>query len=257
MNSPPLDGTTAIVTGATSGFGRAIVRRFVLAGVRVVATGRRTTLLNSLSEELQPNRILPITLDVRDEAAVFRMMEQLPANWSEIDILINNAGLARGLSSAHEANIEDWNEMVDANCKGLMYVTRAVTEGMVRRHNGHVVNIGSVAGTYPYFGGNIYGATKAFVHHFSLNLRADLVANNIRVTSVEPGAAETEFSLVRFHGDAEKAKATYEGFEPINAENVAEIVEFVVSSPQNININRVEVMARNQSFAGFNFVRDK
>ena len=257
MPSDLLAGKTAIVTGATSGFGRAIVQRLVQAGARVIATGRRSELLKSLSAELPSNGVLPITLDVRDEQAVFQMIKILPPDWSEIDILVNNAGLARGLSSAHEANMEDWNEMVDANCKGLMYVTRAVTEGMVKRHNGHVVNIGSVAGTYPYFGGNIYGATKAFVHHFSLNLRADLVANNIRVTSVEPGAAETEFSLVRFHGDAEKAKATYEGFAPINAEDVAEIVEFVVSSPQNININRVEVMARNQSFAGFNFVRDK
>jgi 3-hydroxy acid dehydrogenase/malonic semialdehyde reductase len=168
---------------------------------------------------------------------------------------VNNAGLARGMNSSDEADLDDWNEMVDANIKGLMYVTRAVLPGMVTRGVGHIVNLGSVAGTYPYFGANVYGASKAFVHQFSLDLRADLVEKNIRVTSVEPGAAETEFSLVRFHGDADKADATYKGLDPITADNVADVIDYVLTAPANININRIEIMAAQQGFAGFNFVR--
>ncbi len=249
-----LAGKTVLVTGATSGFGAATARRLHAAGVLVVAAGRRTDRLDALADELGPG-LHPVTLDVRDQTAVFAAIETLPTAFSEIYGLVNNAGLARGLSAADAADLDDWNEMVDANIKGLMYVTRAVLPGMVARGGGHVVNLGSVAGTYPYFGANVYGASKAFVHQFSLDLRADLVEKNIRVTSVEPGAAETEFSLVRFHGDSAKADATYKGLDPISADNVADVIEYVLTAPANININRIEIMAAQQGFGGFNFVR--
>lgn len=251
-----LKGKIALITGASSGFGEQIAKNFVAAGLRVIIVARRSARLDKLENKLGSNNVLSIVLDVRNQEQVFEAIDHIPVDWSKIDILVNNAGLARGLSSSEEADIDDWNEMVDANCKGLMYVTRAVAPGMVERKNGHIINIGSVAGTYPYFGANIYGATKAFVHQFTLNLRADLVENNIRVTSVEPGAAETEFSLVRFHGDKAKANKTYKGIKPITPHDVAEIVQFVAASPSNININRIEVMASQQSFEGFKFVRN-
>ena len=249
-----LAGKVILVTGATSGFGAGTACRLHAAGALVIAAGRRADRLAALAEDLGP-RLHPVTLDVRDQAAVFAAIDGLPASVSAIYGLINNAGLALGMNSADEADLDDWNEMVDANIKGLMYVTRAVLPGMVARGAGHVVNLGSVAGTYPYFGANVYGASKAFVHQFSLDLRADLVEKNIRVTSVEPGAAETEFSLVRFHGDADKAKATYKGLDPISADNVADVIDYVLTAPANIDINRIEIMAAQQGFAGFNFVR--
>jgi 3-hydroxy acid dehydrogenase / malonic semialdehyde reductase len=249
-----LSDRVILVTGATSGIGAATARRLHAAGAKVIAAGRRTERLTALAEELGA-RLHPVTLDVRDQAAVAAAIEALPAEFADIYGLVNNAGLARGLNSSDEADLDDWNEMVDANIKGLMYVTRAVLPGMVARGAGHVVNLGSVAGTYPYFGANVYGASKAFVHQFSLDLRADLVEKNIRVTSVEPGAAETEFSLVRFHGDADKADATYKGLDPITADNVADVIDYVLTAPANININRIEIMAAQQGFAGFNFVR--
>ena len=251
-----LNNKIAVVTGATSGFGKSITEKFVESGARVIATGRRAERLNKLSKDLGEKNLLPLCFDVRDQKDVFNKIQKLGKEWSKIDILVNNAGLALGLDSSHEANVEDWNEMVDSNCKGLMYVTLAISKGMVERKKGHIINLGSVAGTYPYYGGNVYGATKAFVHQFSLNLRADLVDKNIRVTSVEPGAAKTEFSLVRFHGDFEKANKTYDGLNPIEPENIAEIIDFIAKSPVNININRIEIMASQQGFAGFNFVRE-
>lgn len=249
-----LSDRVILVTGATSGIGAATARRLHAAGATVIAAGRRTERLTGLADELG-SRLHPVTLDIRDQAAVAAAIEALPAEFADIYGLVNNAGLARGLNSSDEADLDDWNEMVDANIKGLMYVTRAVLPGMVARGAGHIVNLGSVAGTYPYFGANVYGASKAFVHQFSLDLRADLVEKNIRVTSVEPGAAETEFSLVRFHGDADKADATYKGLDPITADNVADVIDYVLTAPANININRIEIMAAQQGFAGFNFVR--
>jgi 3-hydroxy acid dehydrogenase/malonic semialdehyde reductase len=243
-----------LITGATSGFGAATARRLHAAGATIVAAGRRAQRLTALADELGP-RLHSLTLDVRDQNAVAAAIDGLPPALADIYGLVNNAGLARGMNSSDEADLDDWNEMVDANIKGLMYVTRAVLPGMVTRGVGHIVNLGSVAGTYPYFGANVYGASKAFVHQFSLDLRADLVEKNIRVTSVEPGAAETEFSLVRFHGDADKADATYKGLDPITADNVADVIDYVLTAPANININRIEIMAAQQGFAGFNFVR--
>ena len=245
----------AFVTGASNGFGAAIVRRFAAEGVRVVALARRQDRLAGLAAELGDS-VLPVRLDVRDRAAVQDVIAGLPAEFAEIDVLVNNAGLAKGLNPAQEADLDDWEEMVDTNCKGLMYCTRTILPGMVERHRGHVVNLGSVAGTYPYPGGNVYGATKAFVHQFSLNLRSDLHGTGVRVTSVEPGlSGETEFSTVRFGGDQGKADAVYAGTQPLVPADIAEAVYWVVSQPAHVNINTIEMMPVTQSFAPFQVYR--
>jgi 3-hydroxy acid dehydrogenase/malonic semialdehyde reductase len=242
---------TAFVTGASNGFGAAIVRRFAAEGVRVVALARRQDRLAGLAAELGDS-VLPVRLDVRDRAAVQDVVGGLPAEFAEIDVLVNNAGLAKGLNPAQEADLDDWEEMIDTNCKGLVYCTRTILPGMVERHRGHVVNLGSVAGTYPYPGGNVYGATKAFVRQFSLNLRSDLHGTGVRVTSVEPGlSGETEFSTVRFGGDQGKADAVYAGTQPLVPADIAEAVYWVVSQPAHVNINTIEMMPVTQSFAPF------
>ncbi len=245
-----LQQSCVFITGASSGFGEATARRFARAGARVVISGRRTERLEKLAAELGAN-VHSVTLDVRDRAAVFRAVEQLPPEFAEIGVLVNNAGLAVGLEPAQEVDLDDWEAMVDTNIKGLMYCSRAVLPGMVARDRGHIINLGSVAGTYPYPGGNVYGSTKAFVHHFSLELRADLLGHNVRVTSVAPGLAETEFSLVRFKGDAQKAKAPYEGVQSITPEDVAETIHFVATLPPHVNVNSIELMATMQSFSPF------
>ena len=246
---------TAFVTGASNGFGAAIVRRFAAEGVRVVALARRQDRLAGLAAELGDS-VLPVRLDVRDRAAVQDVVAGLPAEFAEIDVLVNNAGLARGLNPAQEADLDDWEEMIDTNCKGLVYCTRTILPGMVERRRGHVVNLGSVAGTYPYPGGNVYGATKAFVHQFSLNLRSDLHGTGVRVTSVEPGlSGETEFSTVRFGGDQGKADAVYAGTQPLVPADIAEAVYWVVSQPAHVNINTIEMMPVTQSFAPFQVYR--
>ncbi len=238
------------VTGATSGFGEATARRFAAEGGRVIIAGRRADRLRALADELGA-KAHAVTLDVRDREAVFREIENLPTKFAEITILVNNAGLAVGLEPAHRVDIEDWETMVDTNVKGLMYCTRAVLPGMVARDRGHIINLGSVAGTYPYPGGNVYGGTKAFVHQFSLDLRADLLGYNVRVTCIEPGLCETEFSLVRFKGDVQKARAVYEGVQPITAADVAETIHFVATLPPHVNVNSLELMATMQAFAPF------
>ena len=249
-------GQTVLVTGATSGFGEATARRFASLGARVIAAGRRTDRLDSLRGEIG-EALQPLPLDVRDSDAVFAAVESLPAAFAEIDVLVNNAGLARGLGPAHDSDLDDWIEMVDTNVTGLMVVTRAVLPGMVERGKGHVVNLGSVAGAYPYPGGNVYGATKAFVHQFSLNLRADLAGRNVRVTCIEPGAAETEFSLVRFHGDRAQSDAAYAGLEALTGEDIADAIVYAVSAPAHVNVNRIEIMCTQQSLGGFVFMRDE
>ena len=243
------------MTGASNGFGAAIVRRFAAEGVRVVALARRQDRLAGLAAELGDS-VLPIRLDVRDRAAVQDVVASLPAEFAEIDVLVNNAGLAKGLKPAQEADLDDWEEMIDTNCKGLVYCTRTILPGMVERRRGHVVNLGSVAGTYPYPGGNVYGATKAFVHQFSLHLRSDLHGTGVRVTSVEPGlSGETEFSTVRFGGDQGKADAVYAGTQPLVPADIAEAVYWVVSQPAHVNINTIEMMPVTQSFAPFQVYR--
>lgn len=241
---------TVFITGATSGFGAAAARRFAAAGARLVICGRRSDRLEALTAELGPAPIRALTLDVRDRSAVFEAVAALPSPFAEIDVLINNAGLARGLEPAHQAHLDDWEEMVDTNIKGLMYCTRAILPGMVARNRGHVINLGSIAGSHPYPGGNAYGGTKAFVTQFSLNLRADLFGSKVRVTSIEPGLCETEFSVVRFKGDAERAAQVYEGTQPLTADDIAECIFWCAALPAHVNINRIEVMPVSQTFAG-------
>jgi 3-hydroxy acid dehydrogenase / malonic semialdehyde reductase len=244
-------GSTVLVTGASAGFGEAIARRFAEGGARVVAAARRGERLEALAAAA-PGRILPVVLDVRDRAAIDAMLSTLPAEFAAIDVLVNNAGLALGLAGAPAADRDQWDEMIDTNCRGLVQLTRGVLPGMVARGRGHVVNIGSVAGTYPYPGGNVYGASKAFVHQFSLNLRADLHGSGVRVTCIEPGlCGGTEFSEVRFSGDREKAAAVYAGTTPLTAGDIAESVLWAVGLPPHVNINVIELMPVGQSFAPF------
>ncbi len=238
-----------LVTGATAGFGAAIARRFAAEGHKIVAAGRRRERLDALAAEFKPGAIDPLVLDVRDRAAVEAAIANLPADFAAIDLLVNNAGLALGLSPAQEADLDDWETMVDTNVKGLMYVTRAVLPGMVARNRGHIVNLGSIAALYPYPGGNVYGATKAFVRQFSLNLRADLLGTKVRVTDIEPGlVGGSEFSTVRF-GDAQRAAKLYEGADALTPDDIAEAVHWVASLPARVNINSIEMMPVTQAFA--------
>jgi 3-hydroxy acid dehydrogenase/malonic semialdehyde reductase len=245
-----------LVTGATSGFGLAIARRFAAAGHRIIAAGRRSEGLAALAAELGAAVALTLPLDVRDRAAVERAVAQLPPELGAIDLLVNNAGLARGLEPAQRAELDDWNEMVDTNIKGLMTMTRAVLPGMVARDRGHVINLGSTAAHWPYLGANVYGATKAFVHQFSLNLRADLLGTRVRVTVVHPGmVGGTEFSSIRFHGDDARAAKVYEGAEPLLPEDVAETIYWIATLPARVNINSIELMPVGQAFAGLAVAR--
>jgi 3-hydroxy acid dehydrogenase/malonic semialdehyde reductase len=233
---------TILVTGATAGFGAAITHRLVRDGWRVIATGRRQDRLDELAAELG-EQVHPLRLDITDLAAVDTLPGCLPAAWQDIDALVNNAGLALGLGPAAEARVSDWDRMVATNISGLIHMTRALLPGMVARNCGHVVNLGSTAGSYPYPGGHIYGASKAFVKQFSLNLRADLVGSHVRITDIEPGlCGGTEFSEVRFGGDTEKAAAMYAGTTPLNADDIAEAVSWVLHLPAHVNINRLEMM---------------
>ena len=231
---------TMLVTGARSGFGAAIARRFAAEGATVIGAARRV--------DRVPDGVRAVALDVRDADAVRSVVDALPA----IDVLVNNAGLAKGLEPAQRADLADWDAMLDTNCRGLVHCTRAVLPGMVARGQGHVINIGSVAGTYPYPGGNVYGATKAFVRQFSLNLRSDLHGTGVRVTCVEPGMCEgTEFSLVRFDGDADRAAAVYDGMHALTADDIAETVRWVAGQPPHVNVNTVELMPVAQSSGPF------
>ena len=251
MGSP-----TVFVTGASAGFGAAIARRFAAAGARVVISARRAGQIADLARELGGD-VLPVTLDVRDRDAVAAAVAGLPPEFAEIDVLVNNAGLARGLEPAYKADLDDWDAMVDTNCKGLTYCTRAILPRMVERHRGHVINLGSIAGTYPYPGGNVYGATKAFVHQFSLDLRSDLHGTGVRVTSVEPGlSGGTEFSIVRFAGDRDRAGQVYQGVHPLEAGDVAEAVHWAASLPPHVNINVIEMMPVAQSFGPLAVARE-
>lgn len=243
------------ITGASSGFGEACARRFGAAGSKLILAARRMERLEKLSRELSVPTHL-VKLDVRDRAGVEKAIAELPKDFSEVDVLINNAGLSLGLEPAHKTNLNDWETMVDTNIKGLMYCARLILPGMVERNRGHIINLGSIAGAYPYLGGNVYGGTKAFVKQFSLNLRADLVGTKIRVTNVEPGLSETEFSLVRFKGDARRANAVYQGTKPVAAEDIAEIIFWISTLPEHVNVNRIEIMPVCQSFGSFAIDRD-
>lgn len=242
---------TACITGATSGFGKACAEIFAEKGWNLVLSGRRAERLQELKENLADVEVHTAVCDVRDKIQVQAMIGELPESHGVIDLLINNAGLALGMKPAQEADLEDWETMVDTNIKGLMYMTRALLPAMVARGQGHVVNMGSIAGSWPYPGGNAYGGTKAFVEQFSNNLRADLHGTGVRVSNVEPGMAESEFSVVRFQGDQKKADAVYEGTEPLTPKDIAEIVYWIADRPSHVNINRVEVMPVCQSWNPF------
>ncbi len=241
-----------LITGASSGFGEACARRYGANGQDLVLCARRSERLESLAASLQgAGSVITRTLDVTQSDQVDGFLESLPESHREIDVLVNNAGLALGMEPAQEADLEDWETMVDTNIKGLIRMTRRILPGMVARRRGHIVNIGSVAGNWPYPGGNTYGATKAFVQQFSRNLRSDLLGTPIRVSNIEPGLAETEFSLVRLKGDAGKAGAVYENTQPLSAEDIAEIVYWVTTLPAHVNINTLEVMPVCQAWAPF------
>jgi 3-hydroxy acid dehydrogenase/malonic semialdehyde reductase len=249
---------TVLITGATSGFGQSCARRFSANGWDLVLIGRRTDRLNDLKTELSDkSRVHTLTLDVRDRESVTSRLQNLPDPFRNVDVLINSAGLALGLLPAHQTDLNDWETMVDTNIKGLMYCTRGLLPGMVERNRGHIINLGSVAGKYPYPGGNVYGATKAFVAQFSRNLRADLLGTRIRVTNIEPGLAETEFSIVRFKGDASKAGSVYKDTEPLTGTDIADIAYFVATLPEHVNINSLEVMPTCQAWGPLAVHREK
>ena len=236
---------TALITGASAGFGKASAYRLAQDGWQLILVARRLDRLQEIANELGSQVKACIELDVRDADAV---MNSLSPYASEVDLLVNNAGLAVGLDPAWSANLDDWERMIDTNIKGLNYVTRALLEGMVQRGRGHVINLGSIAGTYSYPGANAYGATKAYVERFSMNLRSDLQGTGVRVTNIEPGLAETEFSLVRFKGDSERAKSIYEGTKPLQPEDIAEAIAWSAAQPEHVNINRIEIMPTVQAF---------
>lgn len=247
-----------LITGASSGFGAACARRFGHEGDALVLGARRVERLEQLKAQLEPYCPVHVgALDVREATSVDTFLDGLPAAFREVDVLVNNAGLALGMSPAWEASWDDWNTMIATNVRGLAYVTRKVLPGMVRRDSGHVVNMGSIAGAWPYPGGNVYGASKAFVAQFSRSLRAELLGTAVRVSNIEPGLAETEFSRVRFHGDTEKAGAVYRGAQPLIADDVADIVHWVVSAPAHVNINAVEVMPIAQAWGPLAVHRDR
>jgi 3-hydroxy acid dehydrogenase/malonic semialdehyde reductase len=244
-----------LITGATSGFGAEMARKFATHGHKVIATGRRKERLDALAAEVGPS-ILPIEMDVSSKASIEKALAALPAGWKEIDVLINNAGLALGINPAHKASLEEWETMIDTNCKGLVTITRLVLPDMVARGRGTVINLGSVAGAYPYPGGNVYGATKAFVDQFTLNLRADLVGTGVRATNIAPGlCGGTEFSNVRLKDDAAAAKV-YEGTVPLTARDIAESAYWIATLPAHVNINYIEMMPTCQGFSPFAVKRD-
>jgi 3-hydroxy acid dehydrogenase/malonic semialdehyde reductase len=248
---------TIFITGASAGFGEACARAFASEGHRLILTARRIEKLEKLRDELDTAAGVHIAqLDVRDNAEVEAVVAFLPEDFREIDVLLNNAGLALGLEPAHQVNIEDWDVMVDTNIKGLMYCTRAILPGMVERQRGHIVNISSTAGSWPYPGGNVYGGTKAFVTQFSRNLRADLHGSQVRVTCIQPGMAQTEFSNVRFKGDQAKADNVYAGVHPMTADDIAGAVLWVVNRPAHLNINSIEMMPVNQAWGPLAIYRD-
>ncbi|MBT1072420.1 SDR family NAD(P)-dependent oxidoreductase [Pelotalea chapellei] len=246
-----MNGKTIFITGASAGFGAASARLFAGRGDRLVLTARRVEPLLALQKEFPDNAVHILPLDVREPEAVRRGVETLPVDFRDIDVLVNNAGLALGLEPAQDARLEDWEAMVDTNIKGVMYCTRFILPGMVARNSGHIVNISSTAGAWPYPGGNVYGGTKAFVTQFSRNLRCDLLGTRVRVTCIQPGMAETEFSTVRFKGDEEKAAQVYAGTEPLTAEDIAETIAWVVDRPGHVNVNTLELMSIDQAWGPF------
>lgn len=241
------------ITGATAGFGAAMARRFARDGWSLILSGRRADRLDALAEELSGQTdVTTLVLDVQDRAAVESAINSLPEKFNKLTALVNNAGLALGTATAQNSSLDDWETMIDTNVKGVVYCTRLLLPRLIAHGAGAgIVNLGSVAGNWPYQGGNVYGATKAFVKQFSLNLRSDLQGTGVRVTNIEPGMAESEFSVVRFAGDKSKADAVYQGVDPMKPEDIADTIFWVLNQPPHMNINRIEMMPVNQAFAGF------
>ncbi len=238
-----------LITGATSGIGEACARKFAQGGYDVIITGRRAQLLANLKKELEAEgvRVLALAFDVRNRNAATAAINSLPLEWQQIDVLINNAGLALGLEPEYEGNFEDWDTMIDTNIKGLLTMTRLVVPRMVKRDSGHVINIGSVAGDAAYAGGNVYCGTKAAVKTITDGLRIDLAHTSVRVTNVKPGLVETHFSNVRFHGDDARADKVYEGVKPLTGADIAEVVFYAASAPAHVQIAEVLVLATHQA----------
>ncbi len=239
---------TILITGVTSGFGLKTAKIFSKNGWRVIGVGRREDRLKKLEKKIK--NLYTLKLDVSDKDAVFKAFSNLPKKFSDIDILVNNAGFALGLDRVNDASVQDFEKMIDTNIKGLLYITKAVLPYMIKQKSGYIFNIGSTAGTWAYEGGNVYGASKAFVRQFSLNLRTDLKGTNIRVTNIEPGLAKTEFSNIRFKGDSKKADKVYENTKPLKPKDIANIIYFCATTPKHVNINTLEVMPTCQSFGG-------
>ncbi len=242
----------ALITGASSGIGAASARAFAEAGADLILAARRIERIEAAAGQLRAEfgiETLPLALDVTQSTQVTQVLGNLPERWASIDVLLNNAGLSRGLDKLHEGQLQDWEEMIDTNVKGLLYVTRAIVPGRVARGRGHVINIGSIAGHEVYPGGNVYCATKHAVDVLTRALRIDLVGTGIRVTSVDPGMVETEFSLVRFHGDAERAKKVYQGIQPLTPEDVADAILWCATRPPHVNIQDMIIMATAQASA--------
>jgi 3-hydroxy acid dehydrogenase/malonic semialdehyde reductase len=237
--------TTILITGASSGIGKACAFALKGKGVHLILTGRRAAELKKVAAKCKPAKVTTLVFDIRDQTATIAALKNL-----KVDILINNAGLSLDLSPADETSLEDWNTMVDTNIKGLMTATRTLLPAMRKRKHGHIINISSIAGSYHYHGSNVYGATKAFVTYFSLALRADLLGSPIRVTNIEPGMTETEFSAVRFKGDKKRAEAVYKGLTPLSAKDIAESVRWAIAQPSHVNINRIELMPVMQAPGG-------
>lgn len=244
-----------LITGGTSGFGAATVDRFVEGGWRVVTTGRRADRLQALVERHGAERVHALAFDIRDTDALRAALDGIPSEFRDIDVLVNNAGLALGTAPAQRASLEQWRQMIDTNVTALATITHALLPKLIERR-GAIVNISSIAGSYPYTGGNVYGGTKAFVTQFSLGLRSDLHGTGVRVTSIEPGLSQTEFTLVRTSGDATASDKLYEGASPITGTDIADAIWWVANLPPHLNINRLEVMPVSQSFAGFQIHRD-
>jgi 3-hydroxy acid dehydrogenase/malonic semialdehyde reductase len=245
------------ITGATSGFGAAAARRYVAAGGKVIATGRRLDRLEALQAELGAENCHIIELDVQDRSAIEAAIANLPEAFAGINIVLANAGLALGLNPAAEADLLDWETMIATNITGLTYTVRLLLPGLIARGGGHIVTLGSVAGAYAYPGASVYGATKAYVQQFALNLRSDLQGKNVRVTNIEPGLTETEFSVVRFKGDQSKADNVYAGTKAMNAEDIAESIFWTTSLPAHVNVNRIQLMATTQAIGPFDIYREK
>lgn len=245
MNRRPI----ALITGATSGIGESCAHKFAQAGYNLIVTARRSDLLASLKRKLERQgvEVLPLVFDVRDRQAAHDAIASLPQEWAEVDVLVNNAGLARGLEPEYEGNMDDWDEMIDTNIRGLLTMTRLIVPAMVARNHGHIINIGSVAGDAAYAGGNVYCATKSAVKSISDGLRIDVAHTKVRVTNIKPGLVETNFSRVRFHGNEDRADKVYQGIKPLTGDDVADVVLYAVQAPEHVQIAEVLVLATHQA----------